>query len=141
MPQVLPIIAVLVMNKSTLLLGQDSVSKQWTLPKAEISFGQPCQGVAQKAVFETTGVAVTIGGSIFISEDIQPDHHYVVVVALGQPIGKDANIEPIPMPGVFSAAKWVDFRELGDYQNSVDDLTADVIMKFGVYMQSKARGA
>jgi ADP-ribose pyrophosphatase YjhB (NUDIX family) len=140
-PQVLPIVAVIVMNKTSILLGQDSSSKQWTLPKAEISFGQPAHGVAQKAVFETTGVAVTIGGSIFISEDIKPDHHYVVVVAIAQPIGKEGNIEPIPMPGVFSAAKWVGFDELGEYQETVDNLTADAIMKFGSYLQGKARGA
>lgn len=140
-PQVLPIVAIIVMNKSALLLGQDSISKQWTLPKAEISFGQPTQAVAQKAVFETTGIAVTIGGSIFVSEDIKPDHHYVVVVAIAQPIGKEGNIDPIPMPGVFSDVKWVDFRDLGEYQETTDDLTADAIMKLGSYLQGKARGA
>jgi|SRR5271157_1801897 len=135
------VVAVIVMHGSTMLLGKDTKTGFWTLPKGAVQKFQGLQAVGQTSVFETTGIATQVTGSIFVSEDIvPPDHHQVIVVTMGQPT-KDADRTPIPRPDIFSEVRWVDFRNLGDYQETVDDVTADAIMKFGMYLNSKARGA
>jgi ADP-ribose pyrophosphatase YjhB (NUDIX family) len=138
-PQV--VVAVIVLHDKSLLLGKDAETGYWTLPKGGVQKFQQIQAVGQTAIFETTGIAAVVTGSIFISEDIAPpDHHQVVVVTMGQP-KPDADLTPIPRPDIFSEVRWVDFRNLVEYQETVDNLTADAIMKFHIYLQSKARGA
>lgn len=135
------IVAVIMLNAKTLLLGKDALTGFWTLPKGLVQKFQGLQAVGQAAVFETTGIAAQVTGSIFVSEDIvPPDQHSVVVVTMGE-VKKDADLTPIPRPDIFSEVKWVDFRDLGEYQETVDNITADAIMKFGIYLQSKLRGA
>lgn len=138
-PQV--VVAVIVMNGSALLLGKDVNTKQWTLPKGGVLKFQRLQAVAQTAIAETTGISTEVTGSMFISEDITPpDQHNIVVVALGKPLGTGDALKPVARPDIFSEVRWVDFRELGEIQNDIDNVTADAIMKFGLYMQAKARG-
>lgn len=138
-PQV--VVAIIVLNAKSLLLGKDAATGYWTLPKGGVQKFQQIQAVAQTAVFETTGIATQVTGSIFVSEDIAPpDVHQVIIVTMGQP-KPDADLTPIPRPDIFSEVKWVDFRNIGEYQDTVDNMTADAIMKFGMYLNSKARGA
>ena len=139
----LVVVGVIVMNGSALLLGKDANTKQWTLPKGGVTKFQGLQDVGQTAVFETTGISVQVTGSIFVSEEIiPPNHHHVIIVCLGKPLGTGDTLAPIaPRPDIFSEVKWVDFRELGEIQDDVDNVTADAIMKFGLFLQSKQRGA
>jgi len=137
-PQV--VVAVIVLHNKSLLLGKDTASGFWTLPKGGVQKFQGLQAVAQTAVFETTGISTQVTGSIFVSENIEPpDLHQVIIVTMGDP-KKGADLTPIPRPDIFSEVKWVDFREIGDYQETVDNVTADAIMKFGIYLKSKAQG-
>lgn len=138
-PQV--IVAVLVMNGSTLLLGQDVNTGKWTLPKGGVLKYQPLQAVGETATLETTGVAVTVTGSIFVSEEMNTDtqEHNIIVITLAKPTSPENTA--LSPHDVFTEVRWVDVRDLGGYQETVDNLTADAIMKFGYYLQSKARGA
>ena len=137
-PQV--VVAVIVMNGSAMLLGKDVNTKQWTLPKAGVTKFQALQDVGRAGVWEATGITVQVTGSIFVSEEIiPPDQHQVIVVTLGKPVGTGHALEPTPNSEVFSEVRWVDFRELGAIQDDVDNVTADAIMKFGLYLQSKQR--
>src|SRR5271170_6353840 len=132
------IVAVIMLNGSTLLLGKDTLTGLWTLPKGLVQKFQDMQAVGQAAIFETTGIAAQITGSIFVSQDIvPPDTHSVVIGTMGQ-IKPGADLTPIPRPDIFTEVKWVDFRDLGEYQETVDNITADAIMKFGMYLKAKA---
>src|SRR5208282_1811696 len=104
----------------------------WTLPKGGVLKFQELQTVGRTAVAETTGIAVEVTGSIFISEDIVPPEHNVVVVALGKLLGSGDALKPVARLDVFSEVRWVDFRELGDIQHDIDSITTDAIMKFGL---------
>lgn len=136
------VVAVIVMNGSAILLGRDVGTKLWTLPKGGVAKFQRLQVVGQTVVFETTHIAVHVTGSLFVSEEIiPPDHHQITVITLGQPLGSGDALTPIANPDVFSEVRWVDFRELGNIQNEIDNVTADAVMKFGLYIQAKTRGA
>jgi ADP-ribose pyrophosphatase YjhB (NUDIX family) len=135
------IVAVIVTNGGTLLLGQDVGTKLWTLPKGGILKFQGIQDAAQKAVFDTTGISVQVPGSIFVAEEfVPPDRHDIIIATLGKPLGDGSTLVPKPNPEAFSEVRWVDFRNLGEYQETVDNMTADAIMKFGIYLQQKTQG-
>ncbi len=132
-PQV--VVAVIVVNGTLLLLDKGAKTGQWTLPKRAVSKFQTVEDAGRRAVLEATGVSVDITGSLFVSEEIiPPDVHDIAVITLGKLIGD----------GILSVsngpAQWVDFRDLSKIQGDVDNLTADSLMKFGLYLQSKARG-
>jgi ADP-ribose pyrophosphatase YjhB (NUDIX family) len=140
-PQV--VVAVLVTSTvGGLLLGRDAKSKQWALPYGVIPKFQAIQTVGETAVRELTGASVQVMGSIFISENIIPPHeHQVVVVALGKLLTDFEGTTLIPDGNIFSEVRWVDFRQLGEIQDEIDNVTADAIMKFGLYLQGKTRAA
>jgi len=135
-PQVLA--AVIVLHGSGILLGKDTVTGKWTLPKSIVPKFEPLEDTARMAVAGASGLAVDVTSSIFISQEIvPPNEHTIVVVTLGKLTGDAAVTHLDP---AYSEIRWVDFRELGTIQDDIDDITADAIMKLGTYMQAKARG-
>jgi len=137
------VVAVIVLNQSTILLGKSAATGKWTLPAQTIAPFQSQADAGVQGVLASTGVNVEVTASLFVSENINPPSaHDIVVVALGKPLGDLPTNDSFITTNltIFSQVRWVDFRELGDIQNDVDDVTADAIMKFGMFLQSKSAG-
>jgi ADP-ribose pyrophosphatase YjhB (NUDIX family) len=77
------VVAVIVVHNKALLLTHGERGL-WTLPGGIIFKGQTVQSTAENCVLTMTGIVAKVEASIFITENITPDTHDVIIVTLGR---------------------------------------------------------
>lgn len=131
------IAAVIVLGGNTFLMGKSRTTGQWGIPQAQVKWLESMDVTSKRAVLNYSGIEAEITGQLFSTQDIKTDSHIIGVITMGKVTGGEMKNETEEC----SEVKWVSADMLGDIQDEVDNLSADAIQKFGLYLRSRAAAA
>ena len=124
----------IVMHEGRVLIGRWN-DEPWETPGSEIGVCEHILEATIREVFEHTGVSVEPKNVIFVSEVIEPEKeiHRILIYLYAEYVEGEITIrEEEPL---WTEAKWVDVRELGNIQNEMSDEAVDAFFKFSLVLR------
>jgi ADP-ribose pyrophosphatase YjhB (NUDIX family) len=130
------LVASIVMHDGKVLIGRETSGK-WEMPVESIHPFEGLRETALRSSFELAGLTTNPQNVMFVAEDINKEANHHDVAAFIYNTFVEGEIKPA---GRWSEARWVDVRELGQYQEGMSELAIDGFYKFSMVLhQSAAR--
>lgn len=107
----------------------------WAIPDSPVGEVETVRNTAIRTAKDNLGLEIEPRMTLFVCERVLPEDHRVGIFVLAEPLPEAAITN-----GVYSEARWVDVRALGQLQKEegMSEFTADAFVKFSDFLSSRA---
>jgi 8-oxo-dGTP diphosphatase len=130
-------IAAIVTRGYEILLGRSKkhpIEGKWVLPGGGVKPFEALPDTVVREFKEETNITIKPGAVLFVSEVLdEPFDHRIVIYVDAEYVSGE-----LKAGDDLSEVKWVDVRNLGDYQDEMSELTIDALNKYSFIVKARA---